>query len=71
MDFELYFSLVVLAFALVVVCVSVEHYVAVRWLHKDSLLVKGLKAFEKKHPNLCDNEDAFYCFFKRDAFTRH
>lgn len=71
MTMELYFSLGLLAFILIVVCISVEHFIAARWLNKDSVLVKLLKAFERKHPTLCDNEDVFYCFFKRDSFTKN
>ncbi len=68
MTMELYFVCGLLAFALTKVLIGLEHFVATHWLHKHSLFRKKLRNFEKKHPHLCDNQDVFYCFFKRDSF---
>lgn len=68
MTMELYFVYGLLAFALTVVGIVVEHFVATHWFHKHSILRSLFRRLEKKYPHLCDNEDAFYCFFKRDAF---
>ena len=69
MAMELYFTLGVIAFSLIAVGINVEHYIAVHWFQKDSTLMRALQAFERRHPALCDRDDLFYCFFKRDRFT--
>ncbi len=71
MTIELYFSLGLLIFGLIVIAIVTEHYIVTHWVKKDSLLMKTLKSFEKRHPDICDNEDTFYCFFKRNLFTKH
>lgn len=71
MTIELYFTMALGVFVLIAACISMEHFIAARWLKKDSILVRLLKGFERRHPSLCDNEDAFYCFFKRDSFSKH
>lgn len=71
MTMGLYFSLALMLFAVIVLCISVEHFIAAHWFQKDSLIMRMLRNFEKKHPDLCDDKDVFYCFFKRDAFTKH
>ena len=70
MTWEYYFTMGLLAFVLIAGCISVEHFIAVRWLGKDSILVRLLRSMEKKYPDLCDNKDVFYCFFKRDSLTK-
>lgn len=70
MDWELYFTMGLLAFLVIAGCVSVEHFIVAHWLGKDSILVRLMRAFERKHPGLCDSKDVFYCFFKRDTLKK-
>lgn len=71
MTMGLYFSLAILLFAAIVVCITVEHFIADRWLGRDSLIMQLWSRFEQRHPDLCDEKDTFYCFFKRDAFRKN
>lgn len=68
MIMELYFTLGVIIFVLVVLSMAIEHYIAIHWFKKNSFLISTLKSFEKQHPSFCDRDDNFYCFFNRSTF---
>lgn len=70
MTMELYFVSGLLVFVLVVASLATEHFIASHWFGKESVIVRALRAFEKKHPNLCDNKDDFYCFFKKGSLGK-
>ncbi|WP_147819123.1 hypothetical protein [Salidesulfovibrio onnuriiensis] len=71
MTMELYFVYGLLAFVLTVAGVVAEHFIATRFFRKNSILRRIFRKVGKKYPHLCEDNDAFYCFFKRDAFQQH
>lgn len=69
MSFELVFVTALFCFAAVALCIRLKHRFAGRALHIGEDFKKRSR-FERRHPVLCDRDNTFYCFFKRDVFSR-
>lgn len=65
---EATFVFLLAAFALVELCMGVGPRIATACSRKCSMVSKAWMSFERRHPNLCDRDGVFYCFFKRDCF---
>jgi len=70
MYLELFFFGVILPFAFVALFMGMEHSFSAHFLKKHSFLRRCATRLSQRYPVLCDDDDTFYCFFRRDAFHR-
>jgi len=60
-----------LFFAIVALAMEAEDYLAAHVFGKGSPCHRLVTRFERRHPKLCDNDDTFYSFFRRDTFQKN
>ena len=68
MEMDLLFVDGVLLVALMSFLASLGHLVGRICGGRFPALRRVTARFERHHPVLCDRDDNFYCFFRRDAF---